>query len=224
MYYTIAIILAALVQRSFHQISLFHEFASFNLAYISLMAGIAAMGSEVSTVRRDPTGTLPPGTHAVHIPSSRPYSRPNNEFWLVTRFPATAQFMYYAARFLVMGLFMLETTSLSHGCIEENKVTWWFLGAQINLVQMWYLPVCIYIGSGVLSVIQPLYLISKLIFGETPKRGSKLRFVSPAVEFVVLVMGIEVSIHNNGLEPAENNLGYGQVRVVCLYECLTSSY
>ncbi|KAK0421454.1 hypothetical protein EV421DRAFT_2045202 [Armillaria borealis] len=214
-YYTIAIVIAALLQRFFNQISLFHEFASFNLAYISLMSGIAAMGTEMRVTREPGGGTLEPGSRAVHIASSRPISRPKEAFYIVTRFPSTAVTMWYGARILLYILFCLESISLAHGCqgnsdsSANNQVWWWFLGAHVNLAKMWYLPVCIFMASCILRVISPLHLISSCVFGKT---WEELRFMSTAVEFVILVVGIEVSIHMNGLESAENALGFGQVQ------------
>lgn len=188
-YYTIAIIISTLVQRLL-QSSLFHEFESFNLAYISLISGLSAMDSELR---------LP----------ARPSPKPG------ILFPATALYSFHASRILVVLLFFLETVSLSRGCKEE-KVFWWFLGARIDLVKMPYLPIFIFFGSCVLSFVQPLSWISKLIFREPLGGDSRLRFVGVTFELVVLVVGIELSIHMNGLPSGEISLRSDQVRFVCL--------
>ncbi len=220
-YYTIAIIIAALLQRFFNQISMFHEFASFNLAYISLMSGIAAMGTEMYATREPGGGTLEPGTRAVPIASSRHLFWQREVLHIVTRFPTTARNMLCAAVLLLPALFLLESISLGHGCQgnsdfpTDDQVWWWFLGAHVNLAKMWYLPACIFIASRILSSISPLRWLSPHIFGKTweeLKTWKELNFVSTAVEFIILVVGIEVSIHMNGLESAEDNFGFGQVK------------
>ncbi|KAK0215128.1 hypothetical protein IW262DRAFT_264710 [Armillaria fumosa] len=108
LYYTITIVIATILQRFLNQTSMLHEFASFNLAYISLMTGIAAMGTEIRLTQDRGGGTLEPGTRTVHIPSTRPLYQPSDAFYIVTRFPSTAVTMWFGARILINILFFLE--------------------------------------------------------------------------------------------------------------------
>jgi hypothetical protein len=215
MCYTITTIITALVQRLLHRISLIHEFAHFSLVYVLLItSGLASMrsGTRTHTVDADPRETLSPGTRVGTL--DRLLSR---GIWIVTQVLGTVATMRCTAQILLYVLLILDTYSLRHVCSEENQVFWWFLGARINLVNIWYLPVCIVLGLLVLGTIRPLHRLWYLAFQAPPGEDSKLRLVGTTIEFVVLVAGIEISIRKNGLESAENNLGFDQVRFVDLH-------
>ncbi|KAK0501872.1 hypothetical protein EDD18DRAFT_1459284 [Armillaria luteobubalina] len=156
LYYTIAMIIAAILQRFLNQISIFHEISSFNLAYISLMTGIAAMGTEMRFTRERGGSTLEPGTRAIYIPFTRPSYQPSLAFYIVTWFTSTAVTMWFGARILISILFFFESINPYHGCqgdsdsseanVGNSEVWWWFLGAHVDPAKMWYLPVCIFNG------------------------------------------------------------------------------
>ncbi|KIK66669.1 hypothetical protein GYMLUDRAFT_909685 [Collybiopsis luxurians FD-317 M1] len=216
-YYTLAIIAAVVIQRVQGQISMFHEFAAFNMAYMSFMSGFAAAGSEFHAARRRNDRTVSPNGHVVAIkPLNRPISGAKKTLWIVTRFPGTALGMVQGGRVVFPLLLIWETISLSNGCTanpefddsRENQVLWWFIGAHLNIVKMFYMPLAIFFMATFLNFLGPVIRLSSR-FGYTRWRGRRL--MGWMVEFMVLLVGTEVSIGINHLENVEDEFGFGQV-------------
>lgn len=221
-YYTLALILAVIIQRFQGQISLFHEFAAFNLAYIALMSGATALGSSSTVYRRQKDIPFEARARAqvVTIPSSRPISRPNKTVYIVTHAPQTALLMVQGGRVVLLLLICGETWSLSKGCLanedvegsKENQLWWWFLGVKINMVKSFYVLLVVFCGDMLLRCFE----LTRWFLGwACGIRGPSVRLFRQIIEFVVMVMGIEVSIKINHLDGAENVLGFGQVSVRC---------
>ncbi|THH17742.1 hypothetical protein EW146_g3131 [Bondarzewia mesenterica] len=117
-YTTSAIILATIVQR--RQISLFHEFAAFNLAYLSFFA--AFIGIHCETFYSGDFDRYDAGVSAVYIPASRPQA---GGVWIYTHFPATLVVAIEAGTIVT-----LQTTRTAH--LPQNK--------RITIVQSGPLP------------------------------------------------------------------------------------